>query len=78
MQKILVIGGCTAVGKSDFALNLSKILNMEIISKVDSIFYYTDDTFKEIIFATKIYFECLKNIFGENDEFINEKELKAG
>lgn len=39
MQKILVISGCTAVGKSDFALNLSKILNMEIIS-ADSVQVY--------------------------------------
>ena len=39
MQKILVIGGCTAVGKSDFALNLSNYLNMEIIS-ADSVQVY--------------------------------------
>ena len=38
-QKLLVISGCTAVGKSDFALELSKSLNMEIIS-ADSIQVY--------------------------------------
>lgn len=38
-QKLLVISGCTAVGKSDFALELSKFLNMEIIS-ADSIQVY--------------------------------------
>lgn len=39
MQKLLIIGGCTAVGKSAFALNLSKFLNMEIIS-ADSVQVY--------------------------------------
>ncbi len=39
MQKILVIAGCTAVGKSAFALDLSKFLNMEIIS-ADSVQVY--------------------------------------
>ncbi|MBQ7977323.1 MAG: tRNA dimethylallyltransferase [Clostridia bacterium] len=39
MQKLLIIGGSTAVGKSDFAINLSKFLNMEIIS-ADSIQVY--------------------------------------
>ena len=39
MQKILIISGPTAVGKSDFALELSKFLNMEIIS-ADSIQIY--------------------------------------
>ena len=39
MQKILVIEGCTAVGKSAFALELSKFLKMEIIS-ADSIQVY--------------------------------------
>ena len=39
MQKLLVIGGCTAVGKSNFALKLSEYLNMEIIS-ADSIQVY--------------------------------------
>lgn len=40
-QKILLIGGSTAVGKSKFALNLSKFLNMEIIS-ADSIQVYKE------------------------------------
>lgn len=39
MQKLLIIGGCTAVGKSDFALELSKYLKMEIIS-ADSVQVY--------------------------------------
>ena len=39
MQKILVIGGPTAVGKSDFALVLSELINMEIIS-ADSVQVY--------------------------------------
>lgn len=39
MQKLLIIGGCTAVGKSAFALNLSEFINMEIIS-ADSIQVY--------------------------------------
>ena len=68
-QNRVLSNNCLIILKS-----VKDTLNMEIISKVDSIFCYTDDTFKEIIFATKIYFECLKNIFGENDEFINEKE----
>lgn len=37
-------------------------------------FSYTDDVFIENIKATKIYFECLKNIFGADDKLINEKE----
>lgn len=49
-------------------------LNMGIISQDGSSFYYTDDTFKEVISSTKIYFECLKNIFGVDNKFINEKE----
>ncbi len=40
-QKLLLIGGSTAVGKSKFALNLSKHLNMEIIS-ADSVQVYKD------------------------------------
>ena len=40
-QKILLIGGATAVGKSAFALDLSKHLNMEIIS-ADSVQVYKD------------------------------------
>lgn len=39
MQKLLIIAGCTAVGKSDFALNLSDYLDMEIIS-ADSVQVY--------------------------------------
>ena len=39
MQKLLIIAGCTAVGKSDFALKLSQKLNMEIIS-ADSVQVY--------------------------------------
>ena len=39
MQKLLVIVGCTAVGKSNFALELSKRINMEIVS-ADSIQVY--------------------------------------
>ncbi len=39
MEKILIIAGCTAVGKSAFALSLAKHLNMEIIS-ADSIQIY--------------------------------------
>ena len=39
MKQILLIGGPTAVGKSDFALKLSKKLKMEIIS-ADSIQVY--------------------------------------
>ena len=39
MQKILVIGGPTAVGKSDLALDLSDLINMEIVS-ADSVQVY--------------------------------------
>lgn len=39
MQKILIIAGCTAVGKSAFALELSNFLDMEIVS-ADSIQVY--------------------------------------
>lgn len=39
MQKLLIICGCTAVGKSDFALKLSNKINMEIIS-ADSVQVY--------------------------------------
>ena len=39
MQDLLVIAGCTAVGKSDFALSLSEKLNMEIVS-ADSVQVY--------------------------------------
>jgi len=39
MQKLLIIAGCTAVGKSAFALNLSQSLKMEIIS-ADSVQVY--------------------------------------
>ncbi len=39
MQKLLIIAGCTAVGKSDFAIKLSEQLNMEIIS-ADSVQVY--------------------------------------
>ena len=39
MQKVLIIAGCTAVGKSAFALELSKSINMEIIS-ADSVQVY--------------------------------------
>ena len=39
MQDLLIIGGCTAVGKSAFALELSEKLNMEIIS-ADSVQVY--------------------------------------
>ena len=39
MQKVLIIAGCTAVGKSAFALELSKHINMEIIS-ADSVQVY--------------------------------------
>lgn len=39
MQKILIIAGCTAVGKSAFALELSKHIRMEIIS-ADSVQVY--------------------------------------
>ena len=40
-QKLLLIGGPTAVGKSDFALKLSKKLKMEIIS-ADSVQVYKE------------------------------------
>lgn len=40
-QKLLLIGGSTAVGKSKFALELSNYLNMEIIS-ADSVQVYKD------------------------------------
>ena len=40
-QKLLLIGGPTAVGKSEFALNLSKKLKMEIIS-ADSVQVYKE------------------------------------
>lgn len=39
MQKLLIIAGCTAVGKSAFALELSNYLKMEIIS-ADSVQVY--------------------------------------
>ncbi len=39
MQKLLVIAGCTAVGKSALALELSERINMEIIS-ADSVQVY--------------------------------------
>ena len=39
MQDLLILGGCTAVGKSAFALELSDKLNMEIIS-ADSVQVY--------------------------------------
>ena len=39
MQKLLIICGCTAVGKSDLALKLSQKINMEIIS-ADSVQVY--------------------------------------
>ena len=39
MQKILIIAGCTAVGKSAFALELSNFLDMDIVS-ADSIQVY--------------------------------------
>lgn len=39
MQKLLIIAGCTAVGKSAFALELSQKINMEIIS-ADSVQVY--------------------------------------
>lgn len=39
MKQILLIGGATAVGKSDFALKLSQKINMEIIS-ADSVQVY--------------------------------------
>ncbi len=39
MQKLLILAGCTAVGKSAFALELSKYINMEIIS-ADSVQVY--------------------------------------
>lgn len=44
---------------------------MQIVSNN---FNYTDDAFVETIIATKIYFECLKNIFGVDDKLISEKE----
>ena len=40
-QQLLLIGGATAVGKSDFALGLSNYINMEIIS-ADSVQVYKD------------------------------------
>lgn len=61
-------------------LNILKLvkdsLNMGIISRENANFNYTDDTFIETVTATKIYFECLKNIFGEDNKIINEKEQK--
>ena len=61
-------------------LNILKLvkdtLNMGIISKENASFSYTDDVFIETVAATKIYFECLKNIFGEDNKIINEKEQK--
>lgn len=51
-------------------------LNIDFILKETTNFNYTDDTFAEIIKATKIYFKCMKNIFGEDNKIINEKEQK--
>lgn len=59
-------------------LNILKLvkdsLNMGIISRENASFSYKDDVFIETVTATKIYFECLKNIFGVDDKIINEKE----
>lgn len=49
-------------------------LDMGFISKEATNFNYTDDTFIETIIATKIYFECVKNILGTDNKLINEKE----
>lgn len=49
-------------------------LNMGIVSKDTNSFSYTDDAFPVTIVALKTYFECIKNIFGFDDKFINEKE----
>ena len=68
-QNKVLNNNCLTILKS-----VKDTLNMGIISKEDSAFNYTDDTFAETIMATKIYFECLKNIFGTDDKLINEKE----
>lgn len=69
-KNILINKNCLTILKS-----VKDTLNMGIITKeINNTFIYTDDTFAETIFATKIYFECLKNIFGTDDKFINEKE----
>jgi len=49
-------------------------LNIESILRQITSFNYTDDVFMENIKAIKIYFNCLKNILGEDNKLINEKE----
>ena len=68
-QNTLINNNCLTILKS-----VKDTLNMGIITKEINTFSYTDDTFAETVMATKIYFECLKNIFGTDDKFINEKE----
>lgn len=60
---------CLAILKS-----VKDTLNMGIISRENGSLNYTDDAFIDSIKFTKIYFECLKNIFGTDNKFINEKE----
>ena len=61
-------------------LNILKLvkdsLNMGIISRENANLSYADDVFIETVNVTKIYFECLKNIFGIDNRVINEKEQK--
>lgn len=49
-------------------------LDVESILRQIASFNYADDVFIENIKATKIYFECLKNIYGADNKIINEKE----
>lgn len=51
-------------------------LNMGFISRESARLNYAEDVFIEGIKATKIYFECLKNIFGMDNKIINEEEQK--
>ncbi len=71
MQDLLIIAGCTAVGKSAFALNLSKYLNMEIVS-ADSIQVYRGievATSKPTKAEEKICTHHLVNIVSPFDTF---------
>lgn len=54
--------------------SLKDNLNIEAISSENASFCFTDDVFIESIKEAKIYFECLKNIFGADNKIINEKE----
>ena len=71
MQDLLVIGGCTAVGKSAFALRLSEKLNMELIS-ADSVQVYKGleiATSKPTLDEQKKCKHHLVNIVGLFDTF---------